>query len=274
MPNGPNPGLPGAPVYATYWGTPMPMMAMPPMPTCAPISARACAALQHRVNEVAEGGLMARRLLDVVYTDEPVPVAVTIPEGDEPDSYEADVKTGIVLLGRFSLDIGEVQLAEQRLDAADLTQLVVATRGLAARENARILGALAEVPAGQRTVVETADMDALLAAADAVRARGHTGPLAAVVSGEILSSAAREGSLRELQRVFAEGILPAPTADVGVHAIVLEPGGRNAHVVVGRNYALSWLAWDGVHHQFSICVSLRTVVTVPGAIQVLSASAA
>jgi uncharacterized linocin/CFP29 family protein len=224
--------------------------------------------IQNAVNEVAEAALVARRLLDTVQTDELVPVELKVSREAKSSAYKASAEAGVLFHAEFAVDLAAASMAQAGSRGASLSELAGAVRGLVAQEDAKALADLAGVPASQTTVAGRSDHEALLTTATALRARGHTGPLAVVMSGTLYAQLLKNKLLRHLEALFPEGLLAA-AMPAGVDAIVLEPSAGNMHILVGQNYAVSWVQCDGVQHRFAVCVSLKTVIAVPEAIQVL-----
>lgn len=254
------------------------------VPKAWPLGPEYCDLVQQTVNQVVEARSVARRLIDVVQTDEALPSSVRLKESKRQGEgglrrFEPELKrAGVLLWDEFKVDLVAAQMAQKTPEQADLGDLTTVTQNLVAAEDAEVFQALVEAADKDHERIKPekdekpATPGPLCRAAHELREAGHAGLLAVAIDPaewRKVGRAMAPQELRDLERVFADGVFLVKLAPKA-HAIAVAPGGGNAKILVGQNYTVNWLRWEGPAHKFAICVSLAVDVSVGSAIQALT----
>ena len=258
-----------------------------PRPCCrvagGPVPLETHTALQHVVNEVACEALAARRMLDVDYVEDVVPVGLL--EIAEPASVCHGVSlykpepppVGVLLLTMVSLDGAALQALADSPHLAGLPKLVEATRKLARAETKGVFDAIAaatvaacEGPPPCEPSEATCRGGRLLNAVRCLRAKGFGGDLLLAIAADEWAKLDREAAevAGRLRAETGGNIVVLPPCGDHV-AVLVAPGGESVRLVIGDNYALKWLATDGVHHTFALTVGYRVIVVDRCAVRVV-----
>jgi uncharacterized linocin/CFP29 family protein len=235
------------------------------VPEAGPICGLLFCTLQSVVAEVAEAALVARRTLDVEYTEDFVPcagptLAAKSMEGALQPYTVMPGETGALATREFTVDAATLQAAERAPRRADLTTLVEATRELVAWEDREVLGTLATKATGiemRPTLGHTVG-----AALATLRSRGYAGPVTVLVAVTDPPSERAEGEYAPPSALSDSPslVLFTPAAGKTWSVLAMEACGHNVRLVVGQNYRLRWLRQDGVTHTFAITVSFQLMV--------------
>jgi uncharacterized linocin/CFP29 family protein len=248
------------------------------VPAGMPLGLETYTALQQIANEVSGEALVARRLLDVDYVEQMVPVG--LPGFGEPATVDgvsvyapSPPPVGTLLRVGIELDALELQSVAECPRLAALPGLVLGARKAALAESRCVFNAIADL--GTPVEVPKGSLgDLLLAAIDALRLGGFSGELSLVIGSATWAEVNRlgdDGGARLTRRLEQEtgGRIVVLADSPSYKAIVLAPGRENVRLVVGDNYALQWLSTDGVRHSFAMTVGFRVVVTDRAAVQVV-----
>lgn len=237
--------------------------------------------LQGVVEEVAEASLVARRLMDVEYTDAAVPVGpvargvpgLPVP-GNETQVTPYSAPVGMGLHRDFSLSLSDLALLERGGVRPALPDLVRAVRELARAEDWMIVDAL--VNQGVEHVPPSAERGVaagLQTMAQWLRGAGYLSPLAAVVSlgeesGQDPLPLDDLGAEEHLRRLYAGGLYLFVGMPEGHVAVVVDTGPRNLRLLVGQNFELQWLRQECDGQVFRLSVGMAVLVGNPDAIRV------
>ncbi len=242
----------------------------------APLTEAQWKAVDEMVARVVTKNLVGRKLLHLVgplgWGVEVVPVTGF---GKDGDSYVASEKANYIPLetieAGFLLRLKDLAKANQTPFGLDLGAVATAATELAGKEDEMVLGGLMKA-AGEGEMGDWSQINgpftAVAKAQADLRANGFDGPYALVVN---FGTYARLASLmmhgqRELKLVESlveAGIFRSPAVPEG-QALLVDPAGWNADLVVGQDIATAFLGNEGLDLSFQILETIALRVKRQG----------
>ncbi|MGI6368442.1 MAG: family 1 encapsulin nanocompartment shell protein [Anaerolineae bacterium] len=248
----------------------------------APLGVEVWKAIDGMVAEVITKTVVGRRLLKVVgplgwgVEQAPVPGFEKVGEawvtGEAPTFVPLQTATA-----GFMLRMKDLARADQTPFALDLGAVATAAVELARKEDGIVLQALLDSAAkgamGDWTTIN-GPFSAIANAEADLRARGFDGPYALVVNygtyaqlASLMSEGQRE--LKLVEHLVEDGIFRSSLVPEG-KALLVDPAGWNADIVLGQDVATAFLGNDGLNLVFQVIETLAVRVKRAGSAVLLS----